>query len=1026
MVMTMHVLHAGDGYTYLTRSVASADQQRGRGTSLSDYYAANGTPPGQWTGRGLADLTAFGSPEGESGLVGGAVTEAQMRALFGEGLHPNADQLIDAGADVGDTRLGRRFPLYANAPSPFLKDFAAATKAFEAGQQRRPDAAERDQMWMRAAREHYELAHPNKVDPSEQAVRAWAGRQRAATRQPVAGYDLTFTPVKSVSVLWSLGDEDTRRTIEACHREAADESIRYLEDNALVTRRGGKGEAQIDAGGLVIAAFDHYDNRDGEPNLHTHYAVSNKVLGSDGRWSSIDGTPWFKAASTASARYNAALADKLTDRLGVEFRSRSKGADKEPVLEIAGITDTRIASHAGRTATIEQRYAELEADYIDRHQRAPGRAARYQLRQKANLDTRRAKAALATGSAADRGDGAAVVHGLGATLERARKVDVAAHPDAARGRALLEHCQAEAARLTDFRADTARLSVDELADLTTAKLEQRFNSWSPTTVTRWATIVVAQQATEGTLPDGVARADLIEQVTAAVTRDSLRIDAVHPVLDTSTGLIPEAMQRRNGEHILTPVGSTLLTSTRVVESEHNLILASETVTSTVATDAAVKAAIAAVGEETGFALNEGQARLVEHFCSSGALLAVGVGPAGTGKTTSMKATIAAWENTTGLPQSVQGRKVIALAPSAAAAMKLGDELGMGTSGDPADAARTIDTEVVFFTANMKALAAAREAGDTTQVKRLRERMTRRIPRGSMLLVDEAGMASTANLHEILRIAKATGSVVRLLGDPLQLDAVDRGGALELLAKHTDAPTLTKVVRFVQSERAADGTLAAATTQVVEDGVEKTVKKGLDTIAAENSLRMRDGHHDSLTMFDERGWTHHHSAKEAALTDVVAAHLADQQRGSNAMVVATTRADVKTLNEMLQAHHRETGTDRTDRTVSLSDGLTAGRGDIIVTRDNIKIKRRGGSHDRMPIANGELWTVEKIDRDGGITARNIDDGGRIELPADYLRANTELGYALTIHRSQGATVDTLNPPVGLTVSRRRPSSGASAR
>lgn len=1010
MVMTMHVLHAGDGYTYLTRSVASADQQRGRGTSLSDYYAANGTPPGQWTGRGLADLTAFGSPEGESGLVGGAVTEAQMRALFGEGLHPNADQLIDAGADVGDTRLGRRFPLYANAPSPFLKDFAAAAKAFEAGQQRRPDAAERDQMWMRAAREHYELAHPNKLDPSEQAVRAWAGRQRAATRQPVAGYDLTFTPVKSVSVLWSLGDEDTRRTIEACHREAADESIRYLEDHALVTRRGGKGEAQIDAGGLVIAAFDHYDNRDGEPNLHTHYAVSNKVLGSDGRWSSIDGTPWFKAASTASARYNAALADKLTDRLGVEFRSRSKGADKEPVLEIAGITDTRIASHAGRTATIEQRYAELEADYIDRHQRAPGRAARYQLRQKANLDTRRAKAALASGSAADRGDGAAVVHGLRATLERARTVDVAAHPDAARGRALLEHCQAEAARLTDSRADTARLSVDELADLTTAKLEQRFNSWSPTAVNRWATIVVAQQAAQGTLPDRsptgqpLGRADLVEQVTAKVLAGSVQVGIAHPVLDTDTGLIPERLQRRNGEHILTPVGSGVFTSARVVDAEHALLTASTTATATVAADAAVRAAIDRVGEQTGFALNDGQARLVEHFCSSGALLAVGVGPAGTGKTTSMKATIDAWQNAEHLPASQRDRRVIALAPSAVAAMKLGEELGL--DGD--HAARTIDKEVLFFQHNMRALAQARERGDDAEVKKLRARMTRRVPRGSMLLVDEAGMASTANLREILRIAQATGAVVRLLGDPRQLDAVDAGGALELLAKHTDAPALDTVVRFVHSERDASGKLAAAT---VDNGDGTRSKKGLDTALAENSLRLREGDHGALDMLDERGWTHHHDTKEEAFAAVVTEHLADQDRGTNALLLASTRDDVATLNEMLQRHHRAAGTAHTGRTVNLSDGLTAGRGDIIVTRRNDSDNRReGGDRDQTAVFNGELWRVEKIGRDGSVYARNLEDGGRVQLSPDYLARTAELGYAMTIHRAQGQTVDVVRAVV----------------
>src|SRR5450631_3089571 len=45
-VMTVHVLHAGDGYTYLTRQVASGDHQRRGGEALTDYYTAQGNPAG--------------------------------------------------------------------------------------------------------------------------------------------------------------------------------------------------------------------------------------------------------------------------------------------------------------------------------------------------------------------------------------------------------------------------------------------------------------------------------------------------------------------------------------------------------------------------------------------------------------------------------------------------------------------------------------------------------------------------------------------------------------------------------------------------------------------------------------------------------------------------------------------------------------------------------------------------------------------------------------------------------------------
>ena len=84
--MTLHKLTAGDGYTYLTRQVAVVDStERGR-AGLADYYTERGESPGRWVGSALADVDL---------AVGDVVTEAQMLALFGEGRHPNADQLVE-------------------------------------------------------------------------------------------------------------------------------------------------------------------------------------------------------------------------------------------------------------------------------------------------------------------------------------------------------------------------------------------------------------------------------------------------------------------------------------------------------------------------------------------------------------------------------------------------------------------------------------------------------------------------------------------------------------------------------------------------------------------------------------------------------------------------------------------------------------------------------------------------------------------------------------------------------------------
>ncbi|MFX4509020.1 relaxase domain-containing protein, partial [Acinetobacter baumannii] len=84
--------------------------------------------------------------------------------------------------------------------------------------------------------------------------------------------------------LWGLGDDEVRTAIEQAHKDAVNETLAWIESEAALTRRGTAGVEQIDTHGLVIAQFDHFDNLNGDPNLHTHCAVSNKVRGIDGNW----------------------------------------------------------------------------------------------------------------------------------------------------------------------------------------------------------------------------------------------------------------------------------------------------------------------------------------------------------------------------------------------------------------------------------------------------------------------------------------------------------------------------------------------------------------------------------------------------------------------------------------------------------------------------------------------------------------------------------------------------------------------
>jgi hypothetical protein len=130
-MMTVHKLTAGDGYTYLTRQVASMDETRVAGQSLADYYTARGNPPGVWMGAGATTL----------GVAGGPVSEAQMRALFGEGAHPDRDTLLAAGATEASTRLGTRYPTYQPL-APRSDRIATAARGFEDEHGRPPTTVE--------------------------------------------------------------------------------------------------------------------------------------------------------------------------------------------------------------------------------------------------------------------------------------------------------------------------------------------------------------------------------------------------------------------------------------------------------------------------------------------------------------------------------------------------------------------------------------------------------------------------------------------------------------------------------------------------------------------------------------------------------------------------------------------------------------------------------------------------------------------------------------------------------------------
>ena len=163
--------------------------------------------------------------------------------------------------------------------------------------------------------------------------------------------------MKSVSALWAVANPHIAAQIEWAHHAAVRDALRFLEEQALFTREGPQGIRQVNVRGIVAAAFTHRDSRAGDPDLHTHVAVANKVQTLGGRWLSIDGRVLFKATVAASETYNTALEHHLRDRLGVRFADRpDKDSSKRPVREIVGV-DPALNQRWSTRRAVDQRPA---------------------------------------------------------------------------------------------------------------------------------------------------------------------------------------------------------------------------------------------------------------------------------------------------------------------------------------------------------------------------------------------------------------------------------------------------------------------------------------------------------------------------------------------------------------------------------------------------------------------------------------------------------------------------------------------
>jgi conjugative relaxase-like TrwC/TraI family protein len=741
--MSLHKLTAGSGYDYLTRQVAALDATDKGHTGLASYYTERGESPGVWVGSGM---------EGIDGLdVGDPVTAEQMRALFGCGLHPLAGRRVQQldGPDLTGgyfqdvMRLGAPFKIIDDA-TPFRVEVAQRIAALNAAIGEPVDAsvaaADRARIRTQVAREFFVAEHGRA--PSD--ARELAGQIAKSSRpraQTVAGFDLTFSPVKSVSTLWAVADPAVAAAIERAHQAAVKDALAFIEKQALFTRTGPQGIRQVNVRGLVAAAFSHRDSRAGDPDLHTHVAVANKVQTLDGRWLSIDGRVLFKAKVAASETYNTALEQHLRDALGVRFAARP-GADpsKRPIREIVGVDPRLNQRWSTRRAHINLRRGELAIQFQHDHGRPPTAVEVLHLAQQATLETRDAKhepRSFAEQRSTWMNEASAMLGGRSAV---ASMVATALTP------------AAETLRKADA------YWVGQTADRVLAAMEETRSTWQ-----MWHVRAEAQRQVRIVDVPAEHAAALVELlVDEVLDRRCIAVAAPADGIEE-----PDALHRPDGSSVYTVAGADLYTSQRILAAEQRLVTAAGHFDGSVAKESGVDLALLEMAAN-GTVLDTGQASLVRQMCTSGARLQLAIAPAGAGKTTAMRGLTRAWTE--------DGGQVIGLAPSAAAAAVLGEQTGIRT-----------DT--------LAKLTWSLDHGDLPD-------WAMGVGPATLIIIDEAGMADTLSLDTAVRFALDRGASVRLIGDDQQLAAIGAGGVLRDIQQRHGALQLTELHRFTDPAEAA--------------------------------------------------------------------------------------------------------------------------------------------------------------------------------------------------------------------------------
>ena len=571
-----------------------------------------------------------------------------------------------------------------------------------------------------------------------------AGEQLGTVRDGVTehrpGWDITFSAPKSVSIMAQVAGD---KRLMAAHGAAVKTALGHVERHMAATRIRNGGEVAREAtANLAVATFRHETSRALDPQLHTHSVILNMTKSADGAWRSLEPRALYQLQKQIGAIYRQELAANAR-ALGYEIV-----AGKESMFEIAGVPERAIDALSVRTAEIDARLAERGTS------REAASAAEKQV---AALDTRTAKVHTERGELVADWRKTASEAGFGYEARHALV-------DASTARAASPNHAATLKNAGEHFAHRAVACAIE-------KLSERQSVFGA-----------------NALHEEAGRFGLGNTSYAGISA------AIDRAARDGTLLPREFLDKRGASFTGFTTRENVEIETRMLRSEVAGRGASLPVASPL--DAAkIVARAAKASEGEGRPWNHGQREATTQLLANRNRITAVQGYAGTAKTTTVLATFAR-------EASARGFRVTALAPTASAAMVLGEALG--TRGD---------------TVARHLLSPERSAG----------------AQRSVWIVDEASLLSARDMAKLFASAETANARVVLVGDVKQLGSVEAGAAFAQLQKAgMETARLAEIVR--QSN--------PLTKESVEASIAGDAHKALDALDRGGGRIVEGGDRDS--------------------------------------------------------------------------------------------------------------------------------------------------------------------------------------